>query len=283
MRKALPFILLLILLPLCFGSYVTAIDHQKHLPKTTDISYLPPVKILKITALEYKNLVSDYWFLKVYTFYGETLRRKTSPRINTDEWNWMFNVLNTLTDLDPYFFDPYYFNNAFLTWEAGMYKESAALLEKGATHRSWDSLLPFYAGFNFYYFLNDGERSFYYLKEASRRSGGNPLYDRLAANVAFKTNKTDLAIIYLEEQIRQAELQGLKGSMRDVERRLEVLKGIKQIEVAVEAYQRLFNRPPASIEELTTLKLLTTIPKEPNGGSYYLAPDGRVRSTKDLK
>ena len=131
--------------------------------------------------------------------------------------------------------------------------------------------------------MNDGEQSFYYLKQASKRSGGNPFYDSLASRVAYKADKTELAIMYLEEQIREAELKGLKASVINLERRLELLKGIRQIEVAVEAYQKLFNRPPASIDELTKLRLLAAIPKEPNGGSYYLDPDGRVRSTKDLK
>lgn len=283
MRKALSFMLPIVLLPACFVCYLMAISQQKQLPKATEISYLPPAKILKITALEYKGLVSDYWFLKVYTFYGESLLRKEAPRVKKDEWLWMIRVLSTATELDPYFFDPYYFNNAFVTWEAGMVKESNQLLEKGSLHRNWDALLPFFTGFNYYYFLDDNEKSFYYLKEASKRSGGNPFYDRLASRIAYKANKTELAIMYLEEQIKQSELQGLMGTMRDVERRLEVLKGIRQIEVAVEAYQKLFTRPPANIDELTKLRLLPTVPKEPNGGSYYLATDGRVRSTKDLK
>lgn len=242
-----------------------------------------PANVLRVVSGQFKEISADLSFLNALTWLGGSRTQPDTGRYLPQQYEWLHATLKNAVTLDPYFLDPYYLMNSALIWDRYKLDEVNGLIAKGADKRTWDPLLPFFAGFNFFYFLNDGEQSFYYLKQASKRSGGNPFYDRLASRVAYRANKTELAIMYLEEQIRDAEVKGLKNTMIDVERRLEVLKGIRQIEVAVEAYKELFSRPPASIDELTKLRLLTAIPKEPNGGSFYLDPDGRVRSTKDLK
>lgn len=242
-----------------------------------------PASVLRVVSGQFKEISADISFLNALTWLGGTRTQPETGRYLPRQYQWLHQTLENAVTLDPYFIDPYYLMNSALIWDRYKLPEVNGLIARGADIRSWDQLLPFFAGFNYYYFLNDGEQSFYYLKQASKRSGGNPFYDSLASRVAYKADKTELAIMYLEEQIREAELKGLKASVGNLERRLELLKGIRQIEVAVEAYQKLFTRPPASIDELTKLRLLAAIPKEPNGGSFYLDSYGKVRSTKDLK
>ena len=242
-----------------------------------------PANVLRVVSGQFKEVSADISFLNALTWLGGARTQHDSGRYLPEQYEWLHATLKNAVTLDPYFFDPYNLMNSALIWDRYKLNEVNDLVAQGANTRKWDTQLPFFSGFNYYFFLNDGEKSFYYLKEASRRSGGNSFYDSLASRVAYKANKTELAIMYLEEQIREAELKGLRGATKHLERRLELLKGIRQIEVAVESYQKLFNWPPAAIDELTKLRLLSAIPKEPNGGSYYLDPDGRVRSTKDLK
>lgn len=242
-----------------------------------------PANVLRVVSGQFKELSADVSFLNALTWLGGAEAQPDTRRYRPEQYEWLHTTLKNSVTLDPYFMDPYYLMNSALIWDRYKLEEVNGLIAKGADTRNWDSMLAFFAGFNYFYFLDDNDKSFGYLKEASKRSGGNTFYDRLASRIAYKANKTELAIMYLEEQIREAELKGLKASVTNLERRLEVLKGIRQIEVAVEAYQKLFTRPPKNINELTNLKLLAAIPKEPNGGSFYLDPDGRVRSTKDLK
>lgn len=251
-------------------------------PRHEQLFTLPP-KVLRVMSFQFKEAAADISFLNALVFLGSTRTQPKTHLYLPEQYNWIHNTLKNSASLDPYFLDPYNLMNSSLIWDRYKLAEVNELIASGADKRDWDYLLAYYAGFNYYYFLDDGDKSFSYLTEASKRSAGNPFFDNLAARVAYKASKTELAIMYLEEQIREAELKGLKASVSNLERRLELLKGIRQIEVAVEAYQKLFNRPPASIDELTKLGLLTTIPKEPNGGRYYLDPDGKVRSTKDLK
>lgn len=241
-----------------------------------------PSNVLRAVSGQFKELSADILFLNALTWLGGAKTQPDTHRYQTEQYEWLHNTLKNSVALDPYFMDPYYLMNSALIWDRYKLEEVSGLIAKGADTRNWDSMLAFFAGFNYFYFMDDNDKSFSYLKEASRRSGGNPFYDSLASRVAYKANKTELAIMYLEQQIQEAELKGLKGSVSGLERRLELLKGIRRIEEAVEAYHKLFSRPPGDINELVSLKLLVSIPKEPNGGSYYLDPDGKARSTKDL-
>ncbi len=283
MKRLLQLICPLLLVLILLLAHNLATQMQKQLRKTSDILYTPPADFLKISSLGNKGLFSDYLFLKVYTFYGGTLNRNSKPRIRNEEWEWMINVLHNATELDPFFLDPYYFANAFLVWEAGMVKESNLLLEKGSRKREWDQLLPFYVGFNCYYFLNDGLKAFRFLSEASRRSGGNQLYESLAARAAYNADKTEFAISYLEDRIRDAELHGRKAGVADIAKRLESMKAMREIELAAESYRKVFGRRPADIAELLEKKMLGSMPSDPYGGFFYMDSNGRVRTTSDMR
>ncbi|MHB8058803.1 MAG: hypothetical protein ACYDHC_13015 [Desulfuromonadaceae bacterium] len=244
-------------------------------PRQEQLFTLPP-KLLRVVAFQFKEAAADISFLNASAFLGGA-----APK-NPQQYSWLFNTLKNSAALDPYFLDPYYLMNSALIWDRYKLDEVNDLIAKGADMRTWDKLLPFYAGFNYYYFLNDGIKSFRYLTVASRRSGGNSLYDSLAARVAYKANKTEFAISYLENQIQQAEQQGNKGKTVDLERRLDVLKAIRMIEIAVESYRNLFNTLPTTVSELLSTKMLPSIPSDPYGGTFYIAKDGSVKTTSNM-
>lgn len=243
---------------------------------------LPP-KLLRVMTFQFREAAGDIAFLNALVFLGDTRTQPETHRYLPEQYEWIHNTLKNAAALDPYFLDPYYLMNSALIWDSYKLAEVNDLIAKGADTRNWDYLLAYYAGFNYYYFLDNGDKSFRYLTEASKRSGGNFFYDSLASLVAYKANKTELAIAYLEEQIRQAGQEGRGHTVESLKLRLDGLKGIRQIEVAVESYRKLFGSIPALINELKTAGLLTAIPVAPSGGSFFIDSEGRVRSEKDLK
>ncbi len=240
-----------------------------------------PADMLRVVSGQFKEVSADVSFLNALTWLGGHRTQPATHRYLPEQYAWVYNTLHNAVALDPYFMDPYYLMNAALIWDR--YRPAAVngLIAKGADARTWDSLLPFYAGFNYYYFLNNADKSVQYLKEASNRSGGNSFYDTLAARIAYKANKTELGIAYLEQQIHQAELEGRLSSLEPLKSRLATLQGIHTIELAVAAYRKLFLRPPRSIEELIRLRMLDKMPKDEWGGTYYLDGEGHVLSTKE--
>jgi hypothetical protein len=274
---------LYILIFLLFATFVhvlslgKAADAMKQLSQGEDYDFVLPSPIVKIAALEFQGLASDVLFLKSIVFMGSTFDRKEKPRIKDWEWKWLLNVLDTSTDLDPYFFDPYFIANAFLTWDAGKIEETNRLLEKGSRYRDWDWMLPFYIGFNNFFFLQDDDKAAEFLFEASRRPGGTPSLASLASRLAFKGNRTETAILFLEELVTKTDDTSQK---KQYETRIKALRSILILEKAISLYKNKVGRVPSTFEELVEKNILRQLPQDPYGGTYYITQNGRVKSTR---
>lgn len=279
-RWALLGIFLTIILSGQILSLIRADRAKELLPLAVGADYALPAQVLKLSALEFDGLFSDVIFLKTLSFYGKTFERKELPRIREAEYDWINDSLTAATELDPYFLDPYYLANSTLVWGGNRVAQANVLLEKGAHYRKWDWLLPFYAGFNHYYFSHDNAKASELLKEAARRSDGVALLATLAARLAYEENETESAIIFLEEMLRQANDD---YSRREYGQRLTALKDILALEKAVAEFRTKVGRAPATLTELVTEGILHELPREPYGGTYELdLKSGTVRSSTDL-
>lgn len=261
-------------------SLIRADRAKELLPLAVGADYALPPQVLKLSALEFDGLLSDVIFLKTLSFYGKTFERKELPRIRESEYDWINDSLTAASELDPYFMDPYYLANSTLVWGANRVEQANVLLEKGAHYRQWDWLLPFYAGFNHYYFFHDNDKASKLLEEAARRSDGVALLATLAARLSYESNQTENAIIFLEEMLRQATDD---YSRREYSQRLTALKDILALKKAVAAYQAKVGWAPTALSELVAQGILFELPREPYGGTYYLDQEsGDVRSSTDL-
>jgi hypothetical protein len=250
----------------------------KALPQREDYVVTIPAPVVKIAAMEFQGVVSDVLFLNAMVFIGGAQQRPERPRIKEWEWKWFVNTLENATELDPYFFDPYYYANAFLPWDAGMVAEANRLLEKGSHYRDWDWMLPFFIGFNEFFFLENNSKAAEYLMEASRRPEGNPMFASIASRMALKGNKTETAVLFLEELYQKTEDPGLKTHYST---RLKALRARLIIEKAAEIYKKRFGRMPDSVETLVKRNILVRLPEDPYGGSFYLDAEGNVKSTTE--
>jgi hypothetical protein len=255
-------------------------EEAKNIPKGEDTAYVMPASILRITALEFDGLASDFLFLKSLVFLGSTFERKEEPRVKPWEWKWLYHVLDASAGLDPYFLDPYYFGNANLTWDGGLIREANALLEKGSYYRNWDFLLPFYIGFNNFYFLDDNEKASEFLMEAARRPGASSIYADLAVKLAYKERRTENAITFQEYILEHTEDPRLRT---EYETRLIALRGVLYLEKATAAYKQRFGRYPRNLQDLIKKHIIDKLPREPYGGNYYVDSYGKVKTTSDSK
>lgn len=270
-RVQLPMIVfvLSIILVLYIPSVIKIKKHQ------TDKMFVLPSRVMRIVSFQFREVASDIAFLNALTYMGGIRTQKGTGRYLPEQYAYIHGVLKNSIALDPYFIDPYNLMNSSLIWDRYKTEEVITQIAKGADTRTWDFQLPYYVGFNYYYFLNDSENSIKYLKIASIRSG-NQFYDQLAAQIAYKTNKTEIGIAYLKERIYVMKLEGKELLAESLKPKLETLNGILQIEKAVKSYKQVFKRVPESISELIVKGLLDPVPPEATGGLYYLDPDGNV-------
>ncbi len=277
MRSSVIAIVLVLAMVLHVFSLGKATDAMKMLPKDENQSFVLPSALLKIAALEFRGLVSDIFFLDSMVFIGGSQQRKEKPRVKEWEWHWWFKTLDAATDLDPYFFDPYFYANAFLPWDAPhMTKDANRLLEKGSRYRDWDWMLPFFIGFNDFFFLQNDNEAAEFFMEASRRPGGDPMLASIASRLAFKENRTETAIYFLEETAKHTEDRNLK---KRFETRIQALQSIVFLDKSVTLFRKKFRRLPSAIDELVAKNIINQLPQDPYGGTYYISQDGKVSST----
>ena len=198
MRKLLIPLLVLGLSLIGYAFALTRVSPERNaLRQEQGIGTVVPSPVARIIALEFKGLFADVIFSRAMTYYGRKIMK--NEHLTSEEWDWLFKSMMAATDLDPYFFDPYYFGAMNLAWEARRVTEANALLEKAFRCRHWDWNFPFYLGFNYFYFLNDSEKASYYLLEAAKRPGGSRgLVPTLAARFAQKAGRTEIAVLYLD-------------------------------------------------------------------------------------
>jgi tetratricopeptide (TPR) repeat protein len=237
---------------------------------------LPPL-VTKMLSLEFKSITADYLFARASQYFGGKITKREAA--TSIDMQWFYNNILVITDMDPYFEDPYYFGNALLTWEVGMYKHANALLEKGVRARTWDWQLPFYLGFNNFYFLNDSEGGAAFIKIAAQRPGAPSFLPTLAARLYQQGQKTEIAIAFLQGVIESERDERLKVNYA---MRLDALKRILYLERASIAYRKETGKLPKDLTVLQRDGFISSIPADPYGGMFYIDKDGSIKTTSKM-
>jgi hypothetical protein len=245
--------------------------------QSEELAPLPPT-VIKLLSLDYQNLIADLIFSRTMSYYGGKVNRR--EKVDSQTWQQIYERLDLASELDPYFVDPYFFGQAHLTWGAGLVKEANALLERGYQHRTEDWVIPFFIGFNHFYFLQNNAQAAVYLMEASKRPGSSSLVGLLAARLGSKSGATEISIAFLSQLELQTEEEAARKLIRD---RRTALEGIWVLEQAVERYRQQFGKQPEDLHILVKKGFLKRLPTDPYGGDYYLNGEGKVWTTSDLR
>lgn len=254
--------------------------HLKNRPLQLKVGYVPEAKALKFITADQRYLVADWMVLKVLFYFGSLIEKAEGENLvaSKPDYPGMFRMLQTGLRLEPYNADAYYFAQAAFTWEVGRYAEVNNMLDYGMKYRTWDSQLPFFAGFNAAYFMKDYRKAAEYMKKAAEIAKEQQ-FATLAARYFYEAGETEFGILFLDV---------MKSSAKDAnekklyEFRRKALLAVKSIEDATKLYQSELGRPPATIAELLSTGFLAYVPQDPYGGRFYLDQQGKVRSTSKL-
>lgn len=261
---------------LCAATFPPLSGMRRAMPAAERLGHLPSPGVTYFASLEHKNLVSELIFYRTMFYYGAIVHQREI----TPEYGELYAFLDTATRLNPANIDAYYFAEAILTWEGGMVKPVNALLMRGIGKRPWDTELPFYLAFNYYYFLHDYERAAKYFELTAKLNPEHTYFATLTARSLYQANKTELAIAYLEKLLKSSRNDSVRSQ---VSTRIDALKRIRFLEDACRRYQEEKGRAPAVLEELLAGGVIKAIPSDPYGGVFYLDPrDGRIKTTSNL-
>jgi hypothetical protein len=236
-----------------------------------------PSSALSAMVLEFQGITADYLFLKLITFTGYKIIQH--QKLNDEERQISLLGLEKITDLDPYFWDPYVFAEGEFAWEAGKAEEIEPLLLKAAKHKTDDHRPYYFLGFNRFFFLKDPVKAAEYMRLAATKPGVPDYLKNLAARLSLYGNQTALGVVFLQDLLQETQSGDTRAYLS---KRLEAMEAILTIEKAVLAYYKKLNTKPATIEDLIKEGLITEIPKDPYGGNWFIMPNGRVYSTSKL-
>lgn len=226
-----------------------------------------PVGVVKVLAGEFKGVVSEYLLLEIGSFLG------AKQEIQSSQWQDIAKTLGYCMALDPYFQQTYIFVQGHLPWEE-LVAEANALLEISRQKRTWDFRPGYYKGFNNYYFLNDYEAASQEFLRASKIEGSPVILSLLGARFAGKTGRAEAAIALLAEQLQRTGEENRRAELSD---RIAALKGVVVLEKAVTRYRRKYSYYPHALGTLVSSGILSELPTNPYGGTYYYNPvDGIV-------
>jgi tetratricopeptide (TPR) repeat protein len=244
---------------------------------TIPAGYVIPSKFSRILALGHQGVLSDFMFLKTATFIGG--RSGAGQTMQEEDWQFVTRSLDVITDLDPYFKDPYVLAEGLLAWDAGKPEEANKLLRKGLEYRDKDWRLPFFIGFNNFYFLKNYEEASDYIMRAAELPGSPAYLKTLGARLAYYGGKSQTALLFLKEMLAGTDDPLLQ---KRLQLRLTALERAVMIENALDKFKQQEKRMPNQLSELVTMGYLIVLPEDPYGGKWGILKNGRVFSTSKL-
>lgn len=244
-------------------------------PVMEKLGYIPDYRVNRFIAADHQVLAGSALVMKALLYFGSLMEKSANKLATPPDYLSMYHTIYNGLKLDPYNMDAYYFAQAFMTWDVGRVKEANALLDYGMKYRTWDPMLPFFAGFNSAWFLKDYTRAAKYYQKAAELSGSE-LSINLAGRYLWQSGRTEQAIAYLAMMEKGAGNDAVRNSFRT---RLQAFREVRRIEVARDRFRTEWGRAPASVEELLDAGMLSPPPRDPYGGRFYLEPDGQVATT----
>jgi len=246
-------------------------------PFVERLGYVPQEKVLRFSTADQKEFTAAALIFKTMMYYGGLIGESTVTQTYIPpDYEGMIQNIKTANKLDPYNMDAYYFAQAILSWDVGRAEEANRVLEFGMQYRDWDFYLPYFAGFNYAYFLKDYENAARYYQRAADLTGSDLLM-RLTSRYLYESKQTDLAVAYLKNLLRTTHNKAIKNTLQ---MRLKALTEISRIEAAVRAFEEDRGTRPRSIREL--VGYLQPPPLDPYGGEFYLDDEGRVKTTSNM-
>lgn len=273
-RRIVGTIVGLLLLVLTFG---TAISIQRRALK--QVSLNPPFmetwqlrgrsgEVLRTLALRYDLVMADFlWLRAIQSFGGRGMSNR--------DWRPLYNMFDTITELDPYFEEAYTFGNMVIGDEGGQQREALGLINKGMFKMLEYYRIPFEGMYVAHWTLQDLPLARWYGRMALKRKNAPDWVPRIVAYLDVQSGAYYVGLDRFIGNLMQAldakdpVLEGIAlGKIKETIEKwnLDILTK------ALDQYTSSTGRLPATIEDLAT---------QPALQNYEVAKMSRVIAAGD--
>ena len=228
-----------------------------------ELAQLPRGEYLKPMLLGYQHVGADLLWLQLLQVIGK-------KKNTTDEYEWIYHVLDVITTLDPQYDYAYYVGGVILTNLANRTDLSNRLLEKGFASNPTIWNLPFLLGYNYYFILGDAASGAEYMAAAAKLPGGPTYLPGLASRMYAEASSPDVALQLLRTLWLQTQDQDMRQVLENRAKEIIIERDIQMLESARDAYREKHGRLPTALNDLVMSGEVRQLPDEPFGGTYNL-------------
>ena len=245
---------------LLYQTQVQLSNEKERFSKGPDLAYLPKGNFLKVSALGYETLLADLIWLKTVQAIGE------------GEWDydWIYRALDVITTLDPKFDYVYQVGNVALAVLGDRPEEANRLLEKGLAPNPLVWQIPFYLGFNYFFYLQDFQPAAHYMAQAAKIPGRPEYIPFLASRLYVQAREPNVALEFLVHMREQTEDERAREKLDQRIRQVMIERDLNLLDHAIEEFTGKYGRDPHDLSQLVEVGLLKEVPKEPFGGQYKI-------------
>ncbi len=240
MSTRLPLFFLL----LSFYGVLFSLQDARFSESSQQLSHPLPPAIQKIALGYLRQLGGEMQFIKASVFYGG-LKTGRDPLEYTESLAHHFTAATTL---HPHFIDTYYFCQATLPHINNDYARYAnTVLAQGIAALPNNIILPFFAGFNHFYYLNEPLEAARLFHLAAAKPNGPPMLEHLANILSAEGGNIYAALI---------GLRGMYASEKDEQIKMRYAEEIGAFEKAVtvlnaiQRHEKMNGAPPAALNDL---------------------------------
>jgi hypothetical protein len=234
---------------LVLGIYVQLFFAQEQQQSVKEVRLMPtmPTQVFQILGHTYmQQMLADILFIKVAVFYGGGHKIEDS----VDE---MANHFLTMNTLNPKMIDFYYRTEAALADKGDDYVRTVnQILEKGREALPHQVAIPYFEGFNYYYYLDEPIKAAELLRLASTYDKKYQWLGHLASTLLAKGGSIRAGLAWLK---------GMYASMEDGKEKERYAADIQEFEKAM-AVQAALERYAIKSGGVYPEKLSDLVPEE---------------------
>lgn len=237
---------------------------------------LPSGKTLEIVSFGFKDMTADMLFIWAIQFYS-------SYNLN-NRFDYLENIFNTITDLAPYYKEPYIVGSWIMALENKDIEMAIRLLEKGSRNMSNEWIFDYEASFYAYRNLKDYDRAVKYLQNAAKRPGAPNLIKRKEAHLIYMKDDLSHAYAMWVEIYNNAKTQLDKDAAFKHLYQIKFEMDKKVLENSLDQFKKKYSRYPADLTQLIRSGMLKTIPLDFTGQNYIYDPKtGKISAIRMFK
>ncbi|MBI5197281.1 MAG: tetratricopeptide repeat protein, partial [Nitrospirae bacterium] len=199
------------IIALALSTYLIQVQIKKFTDteqKIEEFMTLPKGEFLKPAVLGFEQLAADLLWLRVIQVIGE-------ETVTPKGYAWIYNALDVVTTLDPKFDYAYQMGGIILSVLGKVPEKANALLLKGMKENPNVWQIPFYIGFNDFFYRDDYASAAKYMARASMLPGHPSYLPRLAARLYIQAGDPNTALEFLDRMIRETKDEKIREALKE--------------------------------------------------------------------